>query len=102
VKQKIISFELPEDSIYRLTKKKAVKDSFYINEGDAVCGQLLSNPVKLDQRCMVSETFSRSISTSWVKDIKVDKTNPRKLIIKTENSVYELEEVDDQSNSKKA
>ena len=51
---------------------------------------------------MVSETFSRSISTSWVKDIKVDKTNPRKLIIKTENSVYELEEVDDQSNSKKA
>ena len=95
MKQKISSFELPQDSTYRLTKKKAVKDSFYISEGDAVCGGLVSNPIKLDQRCMVAETFSRSISTSWVKDIKIDKTNPRKLIIKTENSIYELEEVDD-------
>ncbi len=95
MRQKIISFELPEDSIYKLTKVKAIEYSVFVVEGQKVIGTLISNPVKLGQRCIVTDSLSDLISTSWVKNIKIDKVNPRKLILKTENSIYELEELDE-------
>lgn len=96
MQKKILSFELPEDSFYKLTKIKSTNGHQpYITEGQSITGDLYSNPVKLDERCTVARGFSNSISTSFVKEIALDKSNNRKLIITTENSVYELEEIDE-------
>jgi hypothetical protein len=94
--QKIVSLELPEDSTYRIMKTQAIKDSFWIETGHIVVGELNSNPIKVGQRCNVSSlnNWRDSLSTSFVVDIELDKTNKRKVILHTENSIYTLEEID--------
>lgn len=94
--QKIVSIELPEDSTYRFTKIKAVKTAEWIQEGHVVVGMLDTNPIVIDKTCTVgSNTNWRDmVRTSLVKDIEIV-PNSRKIILRTENSIYELEEIDD-------
>lgn len=93
-KRKINSLELPEDSTYILTKKKAVNpNSFFIVEGQSVEGTLTSNPIRVGESCSVQGSrMSDAIFTSMVKEIKLKK-NSKIVTIITENSVYELEEI---------
>lgn len=98
MKQKIVSIELP-DTTYTLTKIKAVKNSPFIVLGQKVVGKLHTNPIKLEERCLVGDSFTNTIATSIVKKITLDKKNKSKIILKTENSVYELEEVDEIQNT---
>ena len=92
----ITSLELPDESSYRLTKSKAVnQNSWVISEGQSVTGDLRTNPIKVGERCCVGRGMRDVISTSLVKKIKLDKKNPKKYTLETENSIYTLEELED-------
>jgi len=93
----ITDIELPQESTYKLTKKKVLRDSFFIGKGDSVTGSLDTNPIRVGSRCTVSETWTRCISTSPVVKIKVLK---KKIILTTENSIYELVEVYETTDTK--
>lgn len=88
---KIDSIELP-DVTYKLTKIQANnKISIWISEGQSIKGDLLTNPIEVGKRCTVGRGFSNLISTSLVKEINLTKDSS-KIILTTENSIYELEE----------
>jgi len=94
----ITDIELPQKSTYKLTKKKALnKNAYFIAKGDFVIGNLDTNPIRVGNRCTVSETWTRCISTSPVVKIKVLK---KKIILTTENSIYELVEVYETTDTK--
>lgn len=90
------SITLPKGR-YKCTKSKAVNSSSWIvAEGDAVVGTYAPNIVVGDRFLAEGSHFRDYISTSIVKDFELLEDN--KVKIKTENSIYLLEEVDSSKN----
>jgi hypothetical protein len=89
---KIKSIELPDDVEYKLTKVKSTNGyQPNISVGRVITGDLWTNPISVGGSCMVGRGFSDTITTSMVLKIKLTKKS-NKIILHTENSIYELEE----------
>lgn len=89
--QNIKSIELPEDSVYKMTKIKAIKNPDTLSSV-SVSGAILSNPIVLGYPCMITDKTISSAGLITTKVLKIE-LNKSKILIHTENSVYEIEEV---------
>lgn len=90
--QNIKEIELPDDVTYRLTKIKAIKNPDVLKDV-SVHGDLVTNPLRLGHSCVVSGDNMMSgdgIVTTKIVKLEVDK---ERILVHTENSVYELREV---------
>jgi hypothetical protein len=97
-KQTITSIELPEDSIYKLTKKRTLSSGYYPAVGVSHCviGVLYPNKIQIGTSVSVGKGFSsNSLLTTPITKIRVLK---HKVIFHTLNSVYELVEVNESEN----
>ena len=97
------SIELPENSIYRLTKVRSLDPGAFsfIDTDQSATGLLHNNTLTVGRRCGVSDSldYRNSILTSNITKITIYKKDSRNITITTQNSVYELVELDDEVDS---